>query len=125
MAQAKTATVTECVMDHAKQMGEDLTQAGKNALYAGLGVVAFTEEKARETFDHMVDLGKSFEKDQDKLLSRATREAKEMGQQLEHRAQKAVSVTLNRAGIPSRDEIRHLTERVEALTRKVDGLVSK
>ena len=125
MAQAKTATATESVMDNAKQMGEDLTQAGKNALYAGLGVVAFTEEKARETFDRMVDMGKTFEKDQDKILSRATREAKELGQQLEQRAQKAVTTTLNRAGVPTSDEIHHLTERVEALTRKVDDLVSK
>ncbi len=76
-------------------------------------------------FDQMVDRGQTYEKDDSTLFSRATHEAKEFGGRLEQRAQNILAATLNRANVPSRDEIRHLTERVETLTRKVDALASK
>ena len=72
-------------------------QTGKNLFFAGLGVVAFTEEKARETFNRMVDTGKTYDKDGNNLLSRATHEAKEMGNRFENRVQETVTSTLNRA----------------------------
>lgn len=125
MAQARTATMTESIMDNAKKMGDDLLQTGKNVFFAGLGIAATTEERAREVFDRMVDRGQTYEKDDATLLSRAAHEAKELGGRLEKRAQGVLTAALNRANVPSRDEIRHLTERVEALTRKVDALASK
>lgn len=125
MAQAKTATMTESFVDNAKRMSEDLLDTGKNVFFAGLGIMATTEERAREVFDQMVDRGQTYEKDDSTLLSRATHEAKEFGGRLEQRAQNILAATLNRANVPSRDEIRHLTERVETLTRKVDALASK
>ena len=36
-----------------------------------------------------------------------------------------VTATLNRAGVPSRDEIQDLIGRLEVLTEKVDKLASK
>lgn len=125
MTKARTTTMTESFVEHAKNLGEDLKKAGTNVLHAGLGVVATTEEHARESFDRMVDKGKEYGSDENLLFSRATREAREIGQQLEHRVEKAVTSTLNRAGVPSRDEINQLSSRVEALTRKVDELASK
>ena len=125
MAQARTANMTESFVDGAKQMGEDVMQGGKNVLFAGLGVAVSTEQRAREMFDEMVNKGKAYEKDDATLLSRATQEASEFGQRFERQVQDTVNATLKRAGVPSRDEIRQLTTRVEALTRKLDELAAK
>ena len=121
---ARTETMTGSLADQARKFGDDLLQAGANLFHAGVGVVAATEEQARDTFGRMVDRGKQYESDEKRMFSRATREAREMGRQLEQQIEKTVAATLNRAGIPSREEIQQLGSRVEALTRKVDELAS-
>jgi len=125
MAKAQAATMTDSLMDSAKRFGGDLRQTGRDVFLAGLGVVAATEEEARGFFDRMVDKGKTYEQDEDRLFGKAAHEFKELGERLEERVRKSVTTTLNRAGVPSRDEIQRLTERVEVLTRKVDQLASK
>ena len=125
MTQARTATTTESFVDQAKKFGDELWQAGTSVFHAGVGVAVATEERARETFSRMVDKGKDYESDEDRLFSRATNEARELGRELEHRVEKVVTATLNRVGVPSRDEINRLGKRVETLTRKVDELTSK
>lgn len=125
MAQAQTQTTSGSMMDGAKKMGDDLMKVGRNVFLAGLGVVASTEEQARETFDRMRSKGEDFQKDEDRILVRATQEARELGSRFEQRVQKTFSGTLNRAGLPSHDEVRQLIQRVETLTRKVDELAKK
>jgi polyhydroxyalkanoate synthesis regulator phasin len=106
-------------------MTESVMEVGKSVLFAGLGVAVSTEQRAREVFDEMVNKGKAYENDDASLLSRATHEASEFGQRLEQQVQETVNATLKRAGVPSRDEIRQLTTRVEALTKKLDELAAK
>jgi polyhydroxyalkanoate synthesis regulator phasin len=125
MTQARTATTTESFVDQAKKFGDELWKAGTCMFHAGVGVAVATEERARETFDRMVDKGKDYESDEDRLFSRATNEAKELGREVEQRVERVVTATLNRVGVPSRDEITQLGERVEMLTRKVDELTVK
>jgi poly(hydroxyalkanoate) granule-associated protein len=122
MAQAQTKTTSGSLMDDAKRMGDDLFKVGRNVFLAGLGVVASTEEQARDMFDRLRKKGEEYRKDEDRIFVRATQEARELGSRFEQRFQKTVTGTLNRAGMPSRDEVRQLIERVEKLTRKVDDL---
>ena len=124
-AQAKANTTTEDFLHGSKKLGEDLMKTGRNVFLAGLGLVASTEQQARKVFDELVDKGEEFEKDEKKLIARASREAKELGQRVERQVNSTVKSTLHRAGAPSRDEIQELSSRVEALTEKVEALISK
>jgi poly(hydroxyalkanoate) granule-associated protein len=112
-------------MDGTKTLADDLMKTGRSVFLAGLGLAASTEERAREVFDEMVAKGEELEKDEKKLVARVTREAKDLGDRVERQVQKTVTSTLNRAGVPSRDEILELTRRVETLTKKVDDLAKK
>lgn len=125
MEQERTATMTGSLVDQAKKIGDELVHAGTSVFHAGVGVIATTEGQLRETFGQMVDRGKQYEDDDSKLFSRATREARELGRQLEERVEKVVAATLNRAGVPGRDEIERLGRRIETLTLKVDELASR
>ena len=70
--------------------------------------------------------GEKFEKSEKNLVSKyfdkATGTAKDVGKTVEERVQGTVSGVLRRTGVPSRDEIRTLIDRVEELTQKVDAL---
>ncbi len=124
MTESRT-TMTESLVERAKQLGDELKKTGTSVFHAGLGVVAATEEHARDTFHSLAEKGKEVGADEHRLIARATREAKEIGQEIERRVESTVTATLNRAGVPSRDEINQLSSRVEALTRKVDELAAK
>lgn len=89
---------------------------------AGLGVVATANEEVRTTYSKLVKKGETFEKDADNPMARATGTVKEFARGAEDRVQKTVGTALNRAGVPNRDEIRTLIDRVEDLTKKVDRI---
>jgi polyhydroxyalkanoate synthesis regulator phasin len=125
MTQARATTVTESVVGRATKFGDELIGVGKAVFHAGVGVIVATEEQARETFGRMVDRGKNYESDEGRLFSRAKREAREIGQQMEQGVEKAVAASLSRAGVPNRDEINQLINRVEALTHTVEELAAK
>ena len=111
--------------NQAKKLGDELWKAGASVFHASVGVAAASEARARETFERMVDKGKDYESDESRLFSRATREAQALGRGLERGIVRGVSATLNRVGVPSREEISQLGKRVETLTRQVDEFTSK
>ena len=121
---ATNTTITESMAEHARALGGDLFQVGANVFHAGVGVCVAAEDQVRGTFGRMVEKGKDYESDEDRLFSRATREVREVRHQMEQQVEKTVAATLHRAGVPSRDEINQLSRRVEALTRKVDDLIA-
>lgn len=118
----------ENVSDQAKKMREDAVKMGRNVWLAGLGAYALAEEEARGAFDRLVSRGEKFEKDEKNVVSRtidsATGRVKEMGHKIEDTVQSTVTAVLHRAGIPSRDEIRLLIDRVEELNKKVEKIKS-
>lgn len=120
------AKMTEAVVDNAKKMGDEAYKAGRNVWLAYLGAVALADEETRGLFGRLVDRGEKFEKSDrnlfGKTFDRAGDEVKKFGGKVEDTVQNGVGTVLNRAGVPSRNEIRMLIERVETLNQKVDGL---
>jgi polyhydroxyalkanoate synthesis regulator phasin len=115
-----TKAKNESWVDTTVKMGDDLFKTGRNVYLAGLGAVATAGEEARSVYDRFVSKGEEFEKSQDNLFNKA----RDVGRKVETRVQETVSATLNRAGVPSRDEIHTLVHRVEELTHKVDQLAA-
>jgi poly(hydroxyalkanoate) granule-associated protein len=104
---------------------------------AGLGALSTVEEEGSKLFQQLVDKGRTLEsegKEQVKKarvrveseVDRAAEKVKsklggvvgDVGDTLEEK----LTAVLHRFGVPTRDEIRDLTKRVEELNSKVDRL---
>lgn len=116
----------ETASDQAKKFGDDVMNVGRNVWLAGLGAYSWAEDETRKTFDDLVNRGQKFEKDErnvvTKTIDNATARAKDFGTKVEDTVHDTVTTVLHRAGVPSRDEICTLIERVEELTKKVEKL---
>ena len=113
------------MVDTIKTWGDTVTGYGKNAWFAGLGVVATFDENTRSTFNRLVDKGQHYTEGEGvigRTVGQATDKAKELGQMMVDGVQQTTSGVLNRVGVPTNEEIRTLIDRVEKLTRKVDAL---
>ena len=120
-----TKVKKETVMADARKIGDDVMEMGRNTYLFGLGAVATAEEEMRGMFDRMVDKGEKVDKEAETFIGKATGKVKEFGVAVEDRVEDTMSMTLNRAGVPSRKEIRILIDRVEELTQKVDALAAR
>lgn len=122
-----TTTTTE------KNLQDELKESAHRIWLAGLGVMAAAGEEGTKAFNHLVDRGRELEsknkvefkaqadkaKEQfDKAKTKAEGQWEEWGDKLDE----MLTRSLHRLGVPTRDEIRTLTQRVEELTAKVEGL---
>lgn len=140
-----TSTVETAQKDRQQEMKEaagrllaDLRAAGRTLWLAGLGVVAEVVEadkKSRDLFERFVERGRPIEErqrvaaerhkqDLERRLQTAGRKAgdtvrdlgKLVGDTIEYETKRA----LKRAGMITRDDVKTLTARLEALSRRVD-----
>ena len=133
--------------NQAKKTQDGVTESAYQVLLAGLGVAALAEEQGVKLVDRLVAGGKEGEKLFDRLVARGRkletvgRKRLEQGrkQVLAARSQteKTVEEAIDRArgtvdsglgrlaqrlGIPQKEQIQALTDRVAELTRKIDSL---
>jgi poly(hydroxyalkanoate) granule-associated protein len=105
-----------------KNLQDELKESAHRIWLAGLGALAMAEEEGTKVFGRLVDRGRDVEKrgkvEVDKVKSKAESAWGEVGSKVDE----AVTAALHRLGVPTRDEIRRLTQRVEELTAKVEQL---
>lgn len=120
-----------------RNMQHELRESAHKVWLAGLGALSTVEEQGSKLFQQLVDKGRDLEsegKEQVKKarsraeseVDRATERVKskvggvvgDVGDVLEEK----LTEVLHRFGVPTRDEIRDLTKRVEELNSKVDRL---
>ena len=105
----------------------------RRTLVAGLGALAAAGEEGAKAFTRLVDRGREAEsrsKDDFKVQADKAREqfdkakgkAEGQWEEWSEKIDEALTRSLHRLGVPTRDEIRTLTQRVEELTAKVEGL---
>jgi len=98
---------------------------GRNICMAGLGVVATANDSSRGLFGRLVEKGAARTKQKDEAPGPARKFGEKftgMGRDTQDRIQSRVTAGLSRFGIPSRSEVLALTQSVENLTEKVQGL---
>lgn len=109
-----------------KDIRGELRESAHRIWLAGLGALAVAEEEGGKMFQNLVDRGKDWEeKRKDEAESRWSEgrsrvrgKIDDIEQELEDR----IAHAMHRFGVPSRDEIRDLSDRVEELTEKIDKL---
>ena len=126
----ETTTGTE------KNTQEELKDSVHRIWLAGLGALAAAEEEGSKLFSKLVDRGRDVESkgkvevdkvgdkvrtEVDKAKAKAESAFENWGEKFDEKLTSA----LHRLGVPTRDEIHHLTKRVEELNHKIDHLKPK
>jgi len=108
---------------------DQLRETGRNVWLAGLGVFARAEEEGRDLFDHLVERGRKFEtrqfKSLDRTVARTSDQLKEWGDRVQGTVQDGLQGFLHRVGLPSRDDLDHLSSRISTLSKKVDQVAAE
>jgi len=127
-----------------KSIPKDIQKSAQQIWLAGLGALATAEEEGTKVFKNLVKKGERYEVpgsrqvgDTVDVVKQTAKNAQakaeaQIGKQLgwvesnwervEDRIDDTVATTLQRMGVPSRDEVKKLTRRIEQLTKKVEGM---
>jgi poly(hydroxyalkanoate) granule-associated protein len=116
-----------------KNLQDDLKDSAYRIWLAGLGALAAAGEEGAKAFNRLVDRGRDMESRSKDEVKTQTDKAREQFDKAKDKAEgqweewstkldEALTRSLHRLGVPTRDEIRTLTQRVEELTAKVEGL---
>jgi poly(hydroxyalkanoate) granule-associated protein len=111
----------------------NIRESASKIWLAGLGAYAKTQEEGEKLFQSLVKEGEKIEKQARKAAEARLEDAKskvvefrgKAGQQidrLEDLFQERVAQVLNRLGVPTQEDIRELTKRVEALNESIMAL---
>jgi poly(hydroxyalkanoate) granule-associated protein len=112
-----------------KNVQEELKESVHRIWLAGLGALAAAEEEGTKLFTRLVDRGRDVEAKGKVEVDKVKAEVEKMKTKAETRfddwggkLDEALTAALHRLGVPTRDEIRNLTQRVEELNAKVEAL---
>lgn len=109
-----------------KNLQDELKESAHRIWLAGLGALSAAGEEGSKMFDRLVERGREYEdKGRDeakKQYEGAKSSAEDLWNTWSEKLDETVTKALHRMGVPSRDEIRNLTKRVEELNAKVEML---
>ena len=99
-----------------------LFDAARKVLLAGIGVVALAQDEIEEFVTRMVERGEIAERDGKKLVHEVMDKRKQYRQQAEEEITKHIEKTLVRMNMPTKADIDALSEKIAALSKKIDEL---
>lgn len=124
----------------ASKAQEEVLKTANSIWLAGLGALATAEEEGSKLFRKLVEKGEGLESKGREQAGRVREEVEERVEQARERVGEArervgsafgdlaanvddkVNAALQRLGVPTRDEIRRLSDRVADLTAKVEAM---
>lgn len=104
----------------AKRVQDDLKASAQKIWLAGLGALAVAEQEGAKMFDSLVERGREWEGRGKERMDEARSRVEHVVEDVEGRIDARVSAAMHRLGVPTRDEIRELTRRVEELNAKLE-----
>ena len=116
-----------------RKIQDDVKETAHRIWLAGLGALAAAEEEGTKLFSRLVDRGRDVESrgkvEVDKVVDKANEvvdkaksKAGSTWDDLGSKVDDTITSALHRLGVPTREEIRTLTQRVEELNAKVELL---
>ena len=99
-----------------------LFETARKVLLAGIGVVALAQDEVEEFVNRMVERGEIAERDGKKLVREVMDKRKQSRQQVEEEITRRIEKALDHMNIPSKADIDALSEKIAALSKKVDEL---
>ena len=127
---AKAAVAKKDVVNQVRANARDVWLAGLGAFAAmqkeGTKVLATTQTESVKVFNALVNQGKDLEARAKKVAVKQAEAVSDKTTQaidkLEQVFQDRVSRSLNRLGVPTNDDVKALTHRVEELTKSITAL---
>lgn len=120
---------TKTAKARTKKTAEDVSDTAHRVWLAGLGALASAEEKGSQWFKALIEKGEDLQnKGKDQLkdqVDKAKDAAEKAWDGVTGSVDERVTTAMHKLGVPTRDEIRSLTERVEELTAKIDAMSAK
>lgn len=124
-----TNTTTTGTTTQERNVQDEIKDSVHRIWLAGLGALAAAEEEGSKLFTRLVDRGRDVEAkgkvEVDKLKTEAEKvraKAESTFESWGGKFDETLTSALHRLGVPTRDEIRTLTQRVEELNAKVEAL---
>lgn len=116
-----------------KKLQDELMESAHRIWLAGLGALAAAEEEGSKVFSRLVERGKDVEARGKEKTADAKEQAKSRFEDVKNQAANAwsglgdrldetLTAALHRLGVPTREEIHSLTQKIEDLTAKVEQL---
>ena len=99
-----------------------LFDAARRVLLAGIGVDAIAQDEIEEFVTRMVERGEIAERDGKKLVREVVDKRKQYRQQAEEEITRRIEKALDRMNIPSKADLDALSEKITALSKKIDEL---
>ncbi len=125
-------TNTEVIDDQREQLrevGREMARRGRRVYLAGLGAVGSVGELGRDLTQDLIERGRKLEKAERPVIADRIRDSRErvsrLGREAERRLEERVTATLERFGVPSRNDFQALIDRIEQLTQKVESLSAR
>jgi poly(hydroxyalkanoate) granule-associated protein len=115
-----------------EEVGETVKDSAQRIWLAGLGALSSAEESGTKIFKELVRKGTAYERKAEGTIEdlrgrvgviagKAQKSAAEAWDRVEEAWDERVAGTLQRIGVPSREEIADLTRKVERLTHLVEA----
>ena len=115
--------------ERAKYIQEELKDSAQKVWLAGLGALSMAGEEGNKIFKSLVEKGEKFQSQEkgsvDKVkqgLDSAKARAEDIWSKLENMVNDRVGSTLKKMGVPTRDEINQLSQRVDGLMEAIEKL---
>jgi poly(hydroxyalkanoate) granule-associated protein len=105
-----------------KKLQDELMDSAHRIWLAGLGALAAAEQEGTKVFSRLVERGKDVESRGKVEFEKAKEKTESSWDSLSKTVDEKVTSALHRMGVPTRDEIKNLTLRVEELNAKVEAL---
>ena len=117
----KTTKPTADEAPNGKEESRPLFDLARKVLLASIGAMALAQDEVEDFVNRLVDRGEIAEKDGRKLVKEIIdRRKKERGKV--EGVSKRVEEALDRLNVPTKADIEALSEKIAALTKKVDEL---
>ena len=105
-----------------KEEHNPLLEAARKVLLAGIGAFVLGKEEIEDFVDKLVERGEIAEKDGRKLVREVMERRKKDAEKAEDEITKRVESVLERMNVPTVVDIDALSEKIVALSKKVDEL---
>ena len=118
----KTTKPTADEAPNEKEESRPLFDIARKVLLASIGAMALAQDEVEDFVNRLVDRGEIAEKDGRKLVKEIIDRRKKETGKVEGGVGKRVEEALDRLNVPTKTDIEALSEKIAALTKKVDDL---
>jgi len=99
-----------------------LLQSLRKVLLASIGAVALAQDEIEDFVNRLIERGEIAERDGRKLIRDLIEKRKEEAKKVEEKLDKRIEEVLARMNIATKSDIQALSDKIAALSRKVDRL---